>query len=130
MMIRPVLVFTNTTTLVVLYLAERIALIRVEITNAVGYSLNVVAMVVVGIRQIAPVVIEKLSKIMSLQDRAQASCDIPAVRAATDLIPPMRRMLQREIPHWVILPLLIQITWKLSENLTRERIVAKAGLPA
>ena len=37
MMIRPVLVFTNTTTLVVLYLAERIALIWVEITNAVGY---------------------------------------------------------------------------------------------
>ena len=36
-MIRPVLVFTNTTTLVVLYLAERIALIWVEITNAVGY---------------------------------------------------------------------------------------------
>ena len=36
-MIRPVLVFTNTTTLIVLYLAERIALIWVEITNAVGY---------------------------------------------------------------------------------------------
>ena len=36
-MIRPVLIFTNTTTLVVLYLAERIALIWVEITNAVGY---------------------------------------------------------------------------------------------
>lgn len=36
-MIRPVLVFTNTTTLVLLYLAERIALIWVEISNAVGY---------------------------------------------------------------------------------------------